>query len=239
MLTPSELHKIAVKKQSSELNIQREYLQHLFLSSFYQQPKSDHLFFKGGTALRLLYNSPRFSQDLDFSTPKGSASEIEDAIEETLIQIEREGIKTEIIESKKTSGGYLAIIEFLLNGERVNIQLEISFRDRSAKGEVITIPNDFIPPYTVVGLTKDQLVAQKIRALLARQKPRDFYDIYYILRANLLSPKQKSHLKEVSQVLKKTTISFSAELEQFLPKSHWPQIRTFSSILNRELEKTI
>lgn len=68
MLTQNYIKELATRKQTTELNIRREYLQHLFLSYFYQQPKTESVFFKGGTALRILYGSPRFSLDLDFSS---------------------------------------------------------------------------------------------------------------------------------------------------------------------------
>ena len=48
-------------------NIVREYFQHVFLSELYKLPEAKRLLFKGGTALRIVYGSPRFSEDLDFS----------------------------------------------------------------------------------------------------------------------------------------------------------------------------
>lgn len=65
--------------------------------------------FKGGTALKIVYESPRFSEDLDFSRFKISVPSIEKLIEGSLIQIEREGISVEIVESKTTSNGSLPI----------------------------------------------------------------------------------------------------------------------------------
>lgn len=62
MISEEEIQRLASKYQTSEGNIRREYFQHLFLSYFYQQPKAADIFFKGGTALRLLYQSPRFSR---------------------------------------------------------------------------------------------------------------------------------------------------------------------------------
>lgn len=240
MLTPDKLRELAVKKQSTELNIRREYAQHIFLSYFYQQPKSGNIFFKGGTALRLIYNSPRFSEDLDFSTSSADISTIENIIQNILIVIEREGIKTNIIESKRTTGGYFAIIEFIIRDVKVAIQTEVSFRDRDVKGEVVTIAGDFIPAYTVIILVQKQLVIQKINALLSRKKPRDFYDLYFILRKeNMLPPQEKTILPRVLKALSESKISFERELEQFLPKSHWAMIKGFKSALEREIQKCI
>lgn len=240
MLSSDTLHELAVKNQTTELNVRREYTQHLFLSYFYQQPQSVNIFFKGGTALRLMYNSPRFSEDLDFSTPSSSITAIEDAVQNTLTEVEREGIGTEIVESTPTTGGYLAIIEVHLAQEKTAAHIEISFRDTDAQGEVITIVSDFVPPYTIMGLAEDQLVKQKMRALLLRRKPRDFYDLYFILRKeHMLPPQEKNILPQILHALEESKISFDKELAQFLPKSHWPIIKHFQSVLEREIQKFI
>ena len=185
MISTDSIKTISNKQQTTELNIRREYIQHLFLSYFYQQKKTSEVFFKGGTALRILYNSPRFSEDLDFSSSLSEIKQIEDAVLDTLKEIEREGLQTEITESKKTSGGYLAIILFDLADERIKLQFEISLREGEKKGELTTIAGDFVPPYTIMSLMTEQLVGEKIQALLTRQKPRDFYDLYFILRSRM------------------------------------------------------
>jgi len=112
MISQLKIIQLSQQLQTTELNIRREYIQHLFLSYFYKQNGSDLFLFKGGTALRIVFNSPRFSEDLDFSSKKTGLKAIEDIILATLNNIEREGIKTNIVESKSTSGGYLANLEF-------------------------------------------------------------------------------------------------------------------------------
>ena len=67
MLSLENLKEFTKKFQTIEKNIVREYIQHLFLSSLYKFPKAEKLLFKGGTALRVVYGSPRFSKDLDFT----------------------------------------------------------------------------------------------------------------------------------------------------------------------------
>lgn len=239
MISQSTIQNLAKKLQSTELNIRREYIQHLFLSYFYQQPDSDKIYFKGGTALRIIYQSPRFSEDLDFSSSATTINKIEDILVQTTREIEREGIEVDIKEAKSTSGGYLAIVNFLLGDHEVAIQLEVSQRAVKMKGEVITAVNDFIPPYTLVSLSKEQLVGEKIAALLSRQKARDFYDLYFILRARLLPISGKSAIKKVDELLEKINIHFEQELKQFLPKSHWTVIRNFKSSLQQEIQRSV
>ena len=68
MISKEQFRKLTVKYQTTEWNTAREYLQHIFLSYFYELSQSGGIYFKGGTALKLIYGSPRFSEDLDFSS---------------------------------------------------------------------------------------------------------------------------------------------------------------------------
>lgn len=70
MISSDFVKRLATQTQTTELNILREYLQHLFLSYFYKRKDSEKVLFKGGTALKFIYGSPRFSEDLDFSAKK-------------------------------------------------------------------------------------------------------------------------------------------------------------------------
>ena len=237
MISQEQIQTLAKKYQTEEVNVWREYFQHLFLSYFYQQPEAGKIYFKGGTAFRVIYGSPRFSEDLDFSSSLKNIKGIEQAVISTLAEIEREGIPTDIQESKQTTGGYLAAITFKANSHKVSIQIEISFREGKKDGEVATVVSDFLPPYTLVHLAQAQLVGEKIRALLTRKKARDFYDLYFILRANLLPAREKSILSDVLKALKQSNLHFGQELKQFLPKSHWPLTRDFSAALEREIKR--
>ena len=47
-------------------SILKEYLQYKILKSIFDQKSSEKLVFLGGTALRIIHGSTRFSEDLDF-----------------------------------------------------------------------------------------------------------------------------------------------------------------------------
>jgi len=207
------------------------------LSYFYQQPDSELVLFKGGTALRIIYKSPRFSEDLDFSGFGISLREIENLILHTLKETETLGIQVRILESKKTSGGYLGIISYSFLDYDARVIVEISLRKKKAKAESALIDNDFIPAYTISHLALGDLVEEKITAALSRKKPRDFFDVYFILRANLMKVSARSRLKAVLEVLKKEKIDFKKELKFFLPQTHQRLIKDFEKILEREIKR--
>jgi len=240
MITHEQIRILALKYQTVELNIRREYFQHLFLNYFYQQPHAKRVLFKGGTAFRIIYNSPRFSEDLDFSAKEIGIKDLEQVLVETLNEIERENISVSIQEAKTTTGGYLTHVMFEAQEfQAVVIELEVSFRNTQLNQEVVTVSREFVPPYTIFYLSLEQLVDEKIQALLLRRKPRDFYDLYFILRSNLLASSKKNVLPKVLKALMKTKINFEKELKQFLPKTHLPIIRDFRQTLGREIQRFI
>jgi predicted nucleotidyltransferase component of viral defense system len=237
MISPDIIKKIAAAQQTTELNIAREYAQHLFLSGFYQQRGTQKAMFKGGTALRIVYNSPRFSEDLDFSGFV-SVKEIEDWVANASESIEQSGISVSIEESKKTSGGYLGILELGFSGYHVRVLFEVSLRRKNGlKGRGVLVASDLLPAYTVTLLPEEALVEEKLAALLDRGRPRDFFDCYFMLRKNMIPPKQRHLLQQIKRALAESHINFKAELSDFLPRTYQPIVSSFKKTLMAELER--
>ena len=65
----------AFSSQEDKINFAREFLQELILQIIDRKGYFKNLAFVGGTALRTIYDLPRFSEDLDFSlvNPRGFA----------------------------------------------------------------------------------------------------------------------------------------------------------------------
>lgn len=240
MLANETIIQLAAKLQTSEENIRREYFQHLFLSRLYKQDDTEKVYFKGGTALHLIYGDPRFSEDLDFDTEIRSVRTIEDMVVATLAAFEHEGIDTDLHEAKTTSGGYLSVVNFYAEGRAVPIKLEISLREGKKKeGSATVVSSDFFPNYNLVQLSHELLIQGKLHALLERHKPRDYYDFYFLLRANLLPEKKREVFEQVLTLLQKEDASFDEELRRFLPKSHQLIIRDFKATLKREIKRYV
>lgn len=239
MLSQKQLVSLATKYQTTEINVLREYIQHLLLSYLYQQPETDNLFFKGGTALRLIHHSPRFSDDLDFDTPVHQLATWEKAMETMLFNLSHEGVEVDVSESTPTSGGYLAIITVNEHSHEIAIQFEISFRESAFSGEVVSITNEFIPSYPLHSLALPKLVEGKMHALFERQKARDFYDLYFLLRANYIPISKKNLLVKAKTLLSKSSLNFERELALFLPRSQSLLIRNFKDALTQEINRHI
>ena len=242
MITRQFITELSIKNQTSEQNIAREYCQHLFLSYLYKRSGAEKMLFKGGTALRIVFKSPRFSEDLDFSAYNVSISEINQLVDEILKDIEKEGIqpvkKVNPETDGETSGGYFAIINLKLMEFDSEIKIQVSLRTKEQIGSNTTlVENDFIPPYTIVYLEERLLVGEKVRALLDRAKRRDFFDLYFMLRHRELVkfiPKDIDDLKgKLLEVLKN---GWEKELKLFLPVSYQTLIKDFQERLKKEID---
>jgi len=230
--------------QTTTENVIREYFQQLFLSWLYQEKDSDRLLFKGGTALRIIWQSPRFSEDLDFTGINMAFKGIETLMAGTLAKMEREGIQTEIVESKNTSGGYLAIFHFETSEYNSQIQIEVSRRNgENRSGTAVLVQSDLVVPYTLIHLRQEILVAEKIQACLTRGKARDFYDLYFILRSRLAFKeafvRDKQLKTKILKVVKSQKLDFKRELKLFLPVSQHMVIKGFPDTLVAEIERNL
>lgn len=237
MLNTANLEKFTKQAQTSPENVVREYCEHVFLSFLYKQPGSNRLLFKGGTALRIVFHSPRFSEDLDFSGVTIRQSEVEDIFTNTLANLETIGMKVDLREGKPTTGGYLGMAMFTAYGIHIPIQIEVSLRERKDRGSVrALIENDYIPAYSLVHESTEGIASGKMQALINRHKPRDFYDYFFLLSGNYPIVKEKDNLGQVLALLKKSKINFCGELKKFLPASHAMHLRDFPDVLEQKIK---
>lgn len=250
MISNETFEKLAGQYQTGVFpNIVREYFQHVFLNELYKLPESEKMLLKGGTALRVIYGSPRFSEDLDFSVFGVGQNDLERFVEDlfvkVLAEIERIGIFVELGEkSDKTTGGYFGAATFkVLDYQPVGVEINISSRNgREINGEVDSVVNDFVPTYNLIHLPQEELVEEKVfGALRARKKPRDFYDLYFIMRKGMLSSDQKTRLAELkNEILADAkNINFRGELGAFLRADQQAIISDFNRALEAELTRQI
>lgn len=226
----------------------REYFQHIFLAKFYSLPGAEQMLFKGGTALRIVYGSPRYSEDLDF-TFAGNVRDIKKTVEDlfvkTLTEIERTGTAVEIGQKLgRTSGGYFGVATFhAFEYKSVSVEINVSARGAARVGrEVETIVSDFVPPYTLVHMAQHDLVEEKIfGALCERKKLRDFYDFYFIMRKNMLTTEQKKRLVPLQKKITAWVqeMNFKQELVAFLPTDQRNIIRDFPKTLRAEMQRQL
>ncbi|HYM39069.1 MAG TPA: nucleotidyl transferase AbiEii/AbiGii toxin family protein [Thermoplasmata archaeon] len=198
MLARTQLEVIARREGVPLHVVEWDYLQHLFLRHGGHGP----LAFKGGTCLRIAYGSPRYSEDLDFNAD-GEMSEALDHVRAAARRLADYGIRAEVVR-RPTREGLAAILRSegpLYTGDprsRAGIRLEVSLRHETVATEEVFVPRTpyaDVPQLVLRVLTKDHLLAEKVRALLVRGKPRDLYDVHFLLVRGATAPRELLDLK--------------------------------------------
>jgi predicted nucleotidyltransferase component of viral defense system len=195
----------------------REYWEILILKGLYDSPYGRKLIFKGGTALRLAYDSPRFSEDLDFSLMSDPFQGEFSTLVKKIIAPFPELAISDLEEKTYT---YLAEIKVTQNYQPFPFRIKIEISKRRLKNyqwklHLLTSPVTTVMTLGLVA-TLEQLYEDKLSCLKSRAKPKDLFDLWYI--SQKLS---RPYVPEKSP-LRKTEIV--RELRKYLPKTFWPAI---------------
>ncbi len=179
---PENMH--VYKKQ-----LLREYLQYKILDIIFNSKFSNRIVFMGGTAIRVIHNSQRFSEDIDFDSRDISFNEFEQLTEIIRDELELEGFVIEIkVVSKNAFRCYIRfpklLFDYNLSGydkEKILIQLDA---ERQPYTYIATdyLLNRFSILTRIYVVPQNILLSQKISAFLNRKrtKARDIYDIIYM-----------------------------------------------------------
>lgn len=183
-----------------ELNAFKEIAQEIALMGLSRADFFKHGAFQGGTALRILYGLPRFSEDLDFILFSANPQfKWQSFLNEIKLEFDTFGLSLEVKDRSEVPN---IVKKAFLKEASFGKVLQLSYaRDRSdvqaiqIKLEVDTNPPlgsnfetklvDFPKPFSVIAQTMPSLFAGKIHALLCREyvKGRDWYDfIWYVTR---------------------------------------------------------
>lgn len=190
MLNKKELEKFKSTLGFNLGQLEKDYLQHLFLL-FLSRHIKDELIFKGGTALQKTRGLNRFSEDLDFTQLREiNINDLMNKISKNLTDF---GFitKYEKIESKISENHRLRIKGPLFDGTEKSIaslRIEISLRnDLTNKPELIEIIPIYqdLEPYLIEVMGIEEILAEKIRTIFQRKKARDVYDIWFLTKKGI------------------------------------------------------
>jgi uncharacterized protein len=188
MLTLTDLKPVAHFKRLNLGQAEKDYLLELVLFSISRHTK-DKLVFKGGTCLYKAYKLARFSEDIDFTAAKELNTET--LTEQILADLKRFGVNAALHRKKQPFNSVLLTFRCegpLYNGTpmtyasvRVDINLKSSIECEPALRNFTSHYTD-VPPFTLLVMQEKEILAEKIRAILTRDKARDAYDLWYLLK---------------------------------------------------------
>lgn len=233
MITKQELISYAKTRNLNLGQAELDYIQAIILFLLAKQGKK--LIFKGGTALYKAYNLDRFSEDLDFTVME--KLNLDEIINELMKSLERFGIYGKIKEKKLFHSSFkfiLAIEGPLYTNTPVSvckINLDFSLREKiMLEPDLIQINHSLneIPLFSIFVMKLEEVLAEKIRAIMVRDKARDVYDLSYLLKRkikfdkDLVNNKLKYYdlhwqKKEFFVKINKTESTWERELKLLVP----------------------
>ena len=160
----------------------------------------DHLAFKGGTAIKKVYDPrARFSEDMDFTVINLREDEAQNKME-SLNNADVNSLNFgEIYEDGYTRRGrgyrlpYIGPLNY-----RNSIRIDLSFRDdliyEPEEKQIISSYSEDLSSSIIV-LDFEEVMAEKLRAAMTREDPRDYYDLW----AHLSKFDDKETLRELAE----------------------------------------
>ena len=214
----SMLDKYSCQTDRDYENALIEVMQEIALLGLWRSKFFEHAAFYGGTALRILYNLNRFSEDLDFSLLKPSQEFRLDKYNESVkIELESFGFDVEIDQKVKgvETNIQSAFIKAGTKTQLIHIQAPQALIQTTHRNKIMKIKMeiDIDPPLNFETESKillnpipffintyklPYLFSGKIHALLCRQwnnrvKGRDWYDFIWYVSKNI--PVNLKHLE--------------------------------------------
>lgn len=224
---------------SKQLGMLREFLQCVMLRALHEHHHTNRLAFVGGTALRLIFNLPRFSEDLDFSLVdkknydfKTILSNMKHAFAKSKLDVEVKFKEKKTVQSGWFSFPRLLHEMNLSRDPRRKLSIKIEVDSNPPRGAHIgrrVINRHF--PLALVHYDLPSLFAGKLHAILTRAyiKGRDYYDlVWYLTRHNDVVP----NLEMLNTALKQTgwqrmcitEATWHMEIKKCIERADWEAI---------------
>ena len=190
MITAMEIKEKARSNGVPASTIEWDYAQNWFLKAISSEDFPGIL--KGGTGIRKVYvQDYRFSEDLDFTLVEDVTKEgLGRTLERAVMIVKRDsGLDfTKEIKIKENKNGFEGVVYFrLLRSSGYPLRIKLDFTrsgmervilEPEMRGIIHTFSDDFSSKVMTYQL--EEIIAEKLRALFQRTRPRDLYDVWFM-----------------------------------------------------------
>lgn len=245
------MEKIELRSYASKLGynlgqLELDYYQHYILARLFE--KFNTIYFKGGTCLQKCYGIKRFSEDLDFNYIDIDITVIISFIEKLF--------ETKIVDFYKTKFGISFSIRFkgiLFEGRPLSMcKISFDFRNEEVYNKplkkIIRPGYKDLPNYFLLALNEEEILAEKIRAILTRYKARDVYDLndlllnevsidFKLVNKKLNTYSKTFEIEEFKEKLEEKRSIYDEEMKRLTPI--YNDFDTCKEKIIEEMEKTI
>lgn len=155
----------------------------------------EYLYFGGGTMLRLCHNLNRYSTDLDFWLDISSDSK-------QIFQLIRKAIADHYKLTDSINKRNIILFEFKSLVVNRSLKIEIRKEQTNFEWEYKIAFSRFATKQVMIkALTLEQMMKNKIDALLSRKIIRDAFDIEFLLMRGIELPNYKNKLENILQII--------------------------------------
>ena len=169
--------------------IEKDYAVTTVLSLIAQFSKLDKMVFKGGTAIKKVYfNDFRFSEDLDFTCLEDISDDIL-----TLLDAKKHELDFSVTDIKKETtveNSKKFIIKYNgFNNYPNNVRIDLSLREMlQNETSNLKVLHSYaeLPSFSVPSMAIEEIMAEKVRAVIYSGAPRHLYDLNYLFGKRIL-----------------------------------------------------
>lgn len=183
-LSEERIREIAAKHGFNEELILKDY--HIALLLFLLKDIKG-IYFKGGTALNKIFlDHARLSEDIDYTLTRP----VNEVKEDIIFIIKNSRLFGNITKDKNVDGFTRIVIEYDgFAGEKGVVFIDLNERAKLIqKPETHEVKHFYagnVPNFSVKTLAKSELIAEKMAAAIGRNKPRDHFDLYMVIKAGI------------------------------------------------------
>ena len=169
----------------------REYLQVILLKELYKLPNGKKLYFTGGTYLRFVHQIKRFSEDLDFNADRMKKTDFENLLKTVQGALKKEGLSVNLDFrhwDNILAGDFIfpgieehyGVVSPHRRKEGIVIKFEANRPKWKIKIESLVVAG-FGNMFPAACTDKGALFADKIDALIKKNRARHLFDIMFML----------------------------------------------------------
>jgi uncharacterized protein len=232
MISRQKLREIARERNLPLDIVEKDYVLGWIIVGLPFSSLKELLIFKGGTALSKIYFpfEWRISEDLDFTLQENSTTtEISKILVEELPQRVFEksgGLTLRFKENPYVTENFLRVrVQYLGPITKNNVKIEVTQEDFIGKYDRIEASQHYdYPVFSISTYTLENILAEKLRAILQRGHVRDYYDSWKLLTEKKVEVNQVKEL--FLEKCKAKKVQFKT-LNQFFPENIVEQLEPY------------
>ena len=186
MITKYEIREICKVTGLKPYQQEKFYMETVILRLLYSE--TSDLIYKGGTSLFMFSHLPRFSDDLDFNVD-GDIN-LTSIMKKVSRGMDVLGIhhNYRFLNENEISRSFWFSIEgplYTTPVSRITVKIDLSYREKTIMPTIINTYNPVysdLLPFDVISMDPEEILNEKVRAVITRNKARDLFDIYFLLK---------------------------------------------------------